>query len=215
MTWPSSQIRWPGLLAAEEQPLAPKRLEDVPVADVGDDDANAPLLHQPVEAEVRHRRDRDALDPEVEREDREGLIAVDRRSPLVDGEHPVAVAVEGDPEVDWPLADELGQRAKVGRPAADVDVRPVRGVPDRGHLGPELLERLRREARVGAVRTVDGDAETAQIGAEAVEHVVEVAVGGDLHTVDLAAAARLDRPGGLRSPPRQHPSACGRRGRRT
>ena len=162
-----------GLLAPEQQPLAPERLEDVTVADVGDDDANASLLHQAVEAEVGHRRDDDALDLEVERED---------------SEHPVAVAVECDAEVEAAAAYGLGEQTEVGRAAADVDVRPVRVVADRGHLSAELLERLRRETGVGAVRAVDGDAKAGEVGAEALEDVLEVAVRGDLDAVDLATA---------------------------
>ena len=61
-----------------------------------------------MEAEVRHRRDGDAVDAEVEREDREDLVAVDRLAALVDREHPVAVAVEGDPEVEAAVADDVG-----------------------------------------------------------------------------------------------------------
>src|SRR5204862_3801763 len=103
-------------------------------------------------------------------------------------EHPVSVAVEGDTEVQAAGANGVRQEGEVGRTAADVDVRPVRLVPDRGHLGAELLERLRGEARVGAVPAVDRDAETAEVGAEALEHVLEVAVRGHLDPVDLAAA---------------------------
>ena len=177
-----------GLLAPEQQPLAPERLEDVAVADVGDEDASAPLLHQAVEAEVGHRRDDDALDLEVEREDSEDLVAVDRLSSLVHGEHPVAVAVECDAEVEAAAAHGLGEQTEVGRAAADVDVRPVRVVADRGHRSAELLERLRRETGVGAVRAVDGDAKAGEVGAEALEDVLEVAVRGDLDAVDLATA---------------------------
>ncbi len=61
---------------------------------------DAALLHQAVEAEVRHRRDGHAVDAEVEREDGEDLVAVDRLAALVDREHPVAVAVERDAEVE-------------------------------------------------------------------------------------------------------------------
>ena len=86
------------------------------------------------------------------------------------------------------VADDVGERAEVGRAAADVDVRPVRRVADGDHLRAELLERLRREAGVGAVRAVDRDAEAGQVGAEALEHVLEVAVRRDLDPVDLAAA---------------------------
>ena len=89
-----------------------ERLEHVPVADVGRDDADAALLHQPVEAEVRHRRDRNEVDAEVEREDGDDLVAVERVPVGVDGEHPVAVAVERDAEVEPPARDEALQRCE-------------------------------------------------------------------------------------------------------
>ena len=41
-----------------------------------------------------------SVDAQVEREDRDDLVAVDRLAALVDGEHAVAVAVEGDAEVE-------------------------------------------------------------------------------------------------------------------
>src|SRR3954462_4720783 len=141
-----------------------------------------------MEAEVRHRRDGDALDAQVEPEPREDLVAVDRLSALVDREHPVAVAVEGDAEIEAAGANGVRQQGEVGRAAADVDVRPIRLVADRDDLGAELLERLRREACVGAVRAVDPDAEAAEVSAEPLEHVLEVAVRGHLDPVDLAAA---------------------------
>ena len=88
-----------GLLAAEHGALGAHRLEHVAVADVGREHADAAIGHEPVEAEVRHRRHRDGVDAECEREDGEDLVAVERRAVLVDGEHPVAVTVERDPEV--------------------------------------------------------------------------------------------------------------------
>ena len=87
------------LLAAEQAALAPQRLEHVAVADVGRDHADAALLGEPVEPEVRHHRDRDELDLEIEHQDREDLVAVDDLPARVDRQHPVAVAVERDPEV--------------------------------------------------------------------------------------------------------------------
>ena len=71
------------------------------------------LGHEPVEAQVRHRRDRDELDAEIEREHGEDLVAVDRLAALVDREHPVAVAVERDPEVE-PCSRRLAG-ARAGR----------------------------------------------------------------------------------------------------
>ena len=67
-------------------------------------------LHQLVEAEVRHHRDRDEVDVEVEREDRDDLVAVDQLAVLVDREHAVAVAVERDPEVEAELDDRALQQ---------------------------------------------------------------------------------------------------------
>src|SRR3954462_14333684 len=98
-----------------------------------------------MEAEVRHRRDGDALDAQVEREHREDLVAVDRLSALVDLEHPVALAVDGDAEVEAAGATGVRQQGEVRRPAANVDVLPTRLVAVRSDLGAELLERLRRE----------------------------------------------------------------------
>src|SRR5271154_3150337 len=103
----------PRLLAAEESALAPQRLEHVAVTDVGRDDANAVLLHQAVEAEVRHYRHRDRLDAKREREDRDDLVAVDRRARLVDSEHPVAVSVERDAEIELSACNRLLQSREV------------------------------------------------------------------------------------------------------
>ena len=151
---------------------------------------DAALLHQPVEAEVRHRRHRDEIDAEVQREDRDDLVAVDDRAVLVDGEHAVAVTVERDTEIEAAASRRALQRSEVGRAAADVDVRAVRLVADRLDLRAELGERARRDVRVRAVRAVDGDAQAAEVRAEALEHVLEVAVDGDADVIDLTAAGR-------------------------
>ena len=88
-----------GLLAAEHAALALQRLEDVAVADVRGDDADAALLHQPVEAEIRHLGDGDEVDAEVERKHGDDRVTVDRLAALVHGQHAIAVPVEGDAEV--------------------------------------------------------------------------------------------------------------------
>ena len=80
---------------------------------------------------------------------------------------------------------------------------PSGSLPIAVDLGAELLERLRREAGVRAVRAVDGDAQAGEVGAEALEHVLEVAVDRDLDAVDLAAAGRRARRAAPRSPPRR------------
>ncbi len=178
------------LLAAEDPALAVERLEHIAVADVGRDDPDAVLLHQSMEAEVRHRRHGDELDTEVECEHRDDLVAVDGLAARIDREHPIAVAVERDPEVEASTRDELLQRAEIRGAAADVDVRPVGLVADRLDLCAELLERLWRDACVRPVRAVDGEPEAGEVGAEALEHVLEVAVDCDVDAIDLAAARR-------------------------
>ena len=132
----------------------------------------------------------------MEREHREDLVAVDRVAVAVDSEHPVAVAVERDPEIESALADGLLQQREVGGAAAIVDVLAVRRVADRGHLGAEPLERLRRDPGVGAVGAVDAEPQAGEVVAEALEHMVEVALGVDVDPVDRAAAAfgRVEQP---------------------
>ena len=95
------------LLAAEEPALAAQRLEHVAVSDLRRDQTDPALLGEAVEAEVRHLRDRDQVDAEMLGQDREDLIAVDRSAVCVDRKHPVAVAVEGDPEVEPAAPDEV------------------------------------------------------------------------------------------------------------
>ena len=139
-----------------------------------------------MEAEVRHHRHCDGVDLEVEREDRDDLIAVDGLAVLVDREHAVAVAVEGDAEVEAAVAHGLLQQREVGRAAADVDVVAVGRIADRVHLRAALLECLRCEPGVRAVRAVDHDAQPAQIGAEPLEDVLQVGVGRDLDVLDAS-----------------------------
>src|SRR5438876_2656161 len=136
----------PGLLAPEDAAAAAQSLEDVTIADIGCEHSDAALAHQPVEAEVRHHRDRDELDLQVESEDRENLVAVDGVAACVDGKHAVAVPVEGDSEVVTSVDDDGLKEREVGRPAADVDVVPVGVGSNRLHLGAQPLERLRRDS---------------------------------------------------------------------
>ncbi len=89
--------------------------------------------------------------------------------------------------------DHALQEREVGRTAADVDVLPVRVGADREDLGPESLERLRRDARICAVRAVDGDAEAAEVAPEALDDVLEIAVRGDADAVDLLRARLAGR----------------------
>ena len=67
-----------------------------------------------MQAEVRHHRHGDEVDAEVRREDREDPVAVDDVAVAVDREHPVAVAVERDAEIE-PVLDDRSAAARAGR----------------------------------------------------------------------------------------------------
>ena len=99
-----------GLLAAQRPAALAQRLEHVAVADVGGRDLDARGAHARVEAVVGHHGHRDAGHAEVHRGERDQLVAVDDDAVAVDGQHAVAVAVEGEAGVVAALADGLGQR---------------------------------------------------------------------------------------------------------
>ena len=203
------------LLSAEHAALAVQRLEHVAVADIGRHDANPAVGHQRVEAQVRHRGDRDLVDAELESEDGDDLVAVHDLTMLVDGEQAVAVAVEGDPEVEPLRRHERLSAREIRRAAAEVDVHAVRLDADRRHLGSQLLERLRRDPGVGAVRAVDADPEPREVAAEALDDVLEVAVGRDTRPGRSRPRPGRARRAAPRSPPRLRRSACGPASRRT
>ena len=177
-----------GLLTAQHRSLGPHRGQHVTVADVGCEHVNASLAHQPVEAEVRHRRHRDRVDTEGKCEHCQDLVAVERGARLVYGEHTVAVAVERDPEVIPTGSHDLLQQAQVGGAAAGVDVRSIRRRGNRRHLGAQLFEHAGGNRRIGAVRTVDGDPEAVEAGAEMLEDVLDIPVGRVVRHLDRPAA---------------------------
>ena len=81
--------------------------------------------HRQAEAEVRHHRDDDGVVGAAARGRagraramRDDLVAVDDVAGVVDREHPVGVAVEGEPEVGAARDDRGRQRRRVGRAAA-------------------------------------------------------------------------------------------------
>lgn len=182
----------PGLLAAERPPPGAQLLEDVAVADLRDRDLDPRLAHRRVEAVVRHHRDRDAT-PEpaggaqVQRRQRDELVAVDDLPGAVDGEHAVAVPVESEADVVLTVAHARDERLEVRRPAAVVDVAAVRLVADDVHVRAEAAEDLRRHAIGGPVRAVEQD--TAPLQVERLEARVQRAEIVLLRAVQRADAA--------------------------
>ena len=101
------------LLAAERVAAGVERLEHVAVADRGRDHADPGTRHRPVEAEVAHHGDDDgvvdqlARVAQLQRSQRQHPVAVDDVAEVVDGDDPVAVAVEGQAQVGTVLRPPL------------------------------------------------------------------------------------------------------------
>ena len=107
------------LLAAHRVAALVERFEHVAVTDRRLDDTDPLALHGEAEAEVGHHRGDDrriakgAAAMQVGGADRHDVIAVDDTAGVVDGEQPIGVAVEGEPEVGT-LDDDRGRRASRG-----------------------------------------------------------------------------------------------------
>ena len=152
-----------GLLAAEGESTGVEGLEHVAIAHRRVDDVDAEVPHAEAESEVGHHRDHDgvvgqhAAGLQVGGGDGHQLVAVDQATRRVDGQHPVGVAVEREPDVRAVGHDRGLETLGVGRPAGLVDVAAVGLGVDHGHLGPELGEGLRGQGRGGAVAAVEHD----------------------------------------------------------
>ena len=192
MTWSSQVDDVARLLAAEDAALASQRLEHVAVADVGRDDADAALLHQPVEAEVRHRRDRDEVDTEVEREHRDDLVAVERlrraRRPRASGRRRRRRRC---PRSKPPVDDErAAARARSVAPQPTLMFVPSGSSPIASTSAPSCSNASGAMPAYAPFAQSTAMRRPVEVGAEALEHVLEVAVDGDVDAVDLAAARR-------------------------
>ena len=78
----------------------------------------------------------------LEREDPQELVAVNEPARAVDRDAPVGVAVEGEADVGPVLDDRLGERRRVGRAAAAVDVVAVGLVVDHRRPGAPVARRI-------------------------------------------------------------------------
>ena len=131
------------------------------------------------------------------------LVAVVDAAGAVDGEHAVAVAVEGEADLRLGGGDPLGQRLDVGGAAAGVDVAAVGLDPDRLDLGAEALEDRRRGPVGGAVGAVEDDLAAGEVEREGGSQLAQVVVEA---AVQLAHVARLlGRAAPRRSAPRSAP----------
>ena len=87
------------------------------------------------------------------------VVAVDHVAVGVDGDEPVGVTVEREPDVGTSVGDDPLERLEVVRAAVGVDVGAVRIGVDHRDVGTEGSQHLRPDDRSGAVRAVEDDAE--------------------------------------------------------
>ena len=154
--------------------------------------ADPALVHQPVEAEVRHRGDRDEIDAEVERRIATISSPSTDLAGLVDGQHAVAVAVEGDAEVEPPLATTSASSERSVAPQPTLMFVAVRrrspigvtSAPSRSNARGAIAEYAPFAQSTAIRRPVE-------VGAEVLDDVVDVARSRRLAcSTDRAASRR-------------------------
>ena len=189
----AGKTMWPRLLAAQRVPARGQGLEHVAVAHRGLDHVDAPLAHGQAEPQVGHHGDDHGVARQhaplvaVEGEDGDQVVAVDQLAPVIDHQHPVGVAVEGDAQVGAPL-DHVGlQVAGVGGPAAVVDVDAVGRPVDHVDLDAQAAQDVGRHRGGRAVGAVDhrpqaGEAPALQRGHDGPAVAAVHALGHDQRT---------------------------------
>ena len=158
----------PALLPAEGQISVRHGLQHVSVTDGHLQDLDAVLRHPQPEPEVGHHGDDDrvlgqaTVGVAIDGADPDDLIAVDQPARGIDGQHPIGVAVEGEPDVGAAGHDRTPKVIGVGRAAVRVDVGAVRLVVDHLHRRAERPEHSRGDCGGGPVGTVDHDRQPRQ-----------------------------------------------------
>ncbi len=82
---------------------------------------------------------------------------------MVDHQHAVAITVKTDAQVSAMLDNGSLQRFHVGGAAVVIDVEPVGGRRQHGHLGAKLTEHVRRHFVCCTVGTVDNELQPLKI----------------------------------------------------
>src|SRR5262249_9700616 len=116
------------------------------------------------------------------------VVAVVKGPSAVHGEHSVAVAVVGEADLGAGRANQLDQGPGMSRAAALVDVAAIRLRRDQLQVGAHDPEDHRSGTVGGAVRTVEGDPDAAEIEREGGPELADVVVEGPLelpHAPDL------------------------------
>ena len=128
----------------------------------------------------------------MRREDRDDLVAVDDVPVLVDREHPVAVAVERDAEVEPAGASPFAaERARSVAPQPWLMFVPSGSAPIVVTTAPSCSNARGAISQYAPFAQSTPMLQARQVGAEALDDVLEVAVVGDADPVELAAAGRI------------------------
>ena len=113
---------------------------------------------------------------QVPGDDRDQLVAVADLAAPVDGDHPVAVTVEGEADRRPGGDDAGGQLLGMGRAAAFVDVAAVRIGGQRLDGGPEPLEDRGCGAEGGTVGAVEDHVQAAEVDRKGALELAQIVV---------------------------------------
>ena len=191
----------PALLATDRVATRVERFQHVAVADRGGDDGDARVAHRAVKPDVAHHRDhhgvvgQGALGLQLQRTQRNQPIAVDDVAAVVDSDHAIAVAVEGQPCGRAMLDDCAGQRSGVRRAAAGVDVGAIRFGVDDDQVGAERPQSRWCGGAHRTVGTIEHDAHPAQrVRGKHADDVLDVGLDECVHDTDPSVVAQRVGP---------------------
>ena len=127
-------------------------------------------------------------------------VSVHEVAPAVHRQHPVGVAVVGEPDVGAQADDRLAELAGIGRATVDIDVHPVGCHVHLDHLRPRLGEGAGARSEccpVGAINDhLDAPQAPAFKAAQGVGDVAVLCVGQGQDLADVGPQHRARRPAG-------------------
>ncbi|CAB4340537.1 unannotated protein [freshwater metagenome] len=187
----------PRLLAAQAPTTLAQLSKHVAIAYVGRRDFDVGRLHRRMEAVIGHHSDDNAVarqtvvGPEVNRRQRDQLIAINACPEPIGSQDAIAIAVESKAEV-VPVGNDSGsKRLDVGRADTVVDIAAVWRAADRCDGSPEPAEDLRADAIGRSVGAVEQQIEPRQV--EVFEAHLKRPQVVLLRAVELANAADRER----------------------
>ncbi|MNI13936.1 hypothetical protein D3C73_671850 [compost metagenome] len=141
-------------------------LDDIAVTDLGARKCQPVVAKETLKAQIRHDGGNDTttrqtlvLCPAFSDHGHQ-LVAVDDLAILVDDDHTVRIAIQGDTDIGAHFMHLLLQRFRAGRSAAEIDVGAIRLVADRHDISAKLPKSQRSDLVSRTVGAIDGDAKT-------------------------------------------------------